>query len=876
MKTIREKTTFTVSVALLTILIVLYLVLRVIIGSSRRRTEDYLMAGFAKVETKNARRNILRINDAIKMHCRNLSLKAADWAQWDDTYRYMYDRNHAYASSNLTPAALSALQINMIAIVDTGGKPLHCMGFNMESSQEVDIIGDFRRHITPGSPLLRHEGDTGISKGIVLMPEHAMMVTSRPVMSSTGRGPSRGSLMFGRYLDDRFFRELSHMTHLTVDCFNVDDTVPSDVAAALNAMVSGDSIMIVPANDSLLTGYIVLRDIYGKKAVCLRMTSDRDIYRQGTAILEVISDGVRITTALLLLSIFLTGLILAMVIVTLMDKLVLRRLDTIARRTLAIGEDASFSGRLPVKGTDEICSLARSVNGMLEALELSVEIIRHRDEEAGVLMANVPIGLCSLDESLRIRPHYSRVLTTMFGVSDCASMDIFTLLDITAADKEDLALYLSLLRERPLSEMEMTDLNPCDELHYVTRGQDIRLQVQFHLMELETGGHQYILVIIKDVTEEKRLALQVDTTRKENMQLKMISENPELFREFLIESRRIIANVQECANRLQQGTVDYRELQAVFRGVHTIKGVTVSFGLVDVTRIAGELEEYLTVLLRNADFGEDEKKHLTELIGGLAAEYEKVTGLSHGLLGVSFDEYEPVIRVTISAIDEIIALIHHRNVSESSAGPPSNELINEIAARISRLKRLPAYQALARSLRIVPDLITRLNKNCRLVIHGKECMLSYETATVLNGALVHLLRNAIDHGIEAPEERIAAGKQEWGEVKLELICTGETLSLILSDDGRGLDPDAIKEAAVKGGFFTGEDIDSMSSLEVQQIILTPGFTTAGHINDVSGRGVGLDAVVTLLEEHNGTVEISSEYGKGTVVHLTVPECNIPV
>ena len=875
MKTIRSQTTVTLTIALMAILVVLYFFVSLIIRRSRIHTAETLSAGFSQLEEQEARRNVRRVGDAIEMFGRNLSIKAADWAQWDDTYRYMHDHNDGYEFSNLTPEALLTLRINLIAFVDTADRIIFCSGIDLDTEKEFDILPAVQEHISAGSSFLEHPADTGACRGLVLLPQNVMMIASRPILTSKGSGPSRGSLIFGRFLDSRMFNDLSVLTHLSVNCFRLDDSLPEASAEAVSSLITGDSMYIVTDSDSEINGYSLYKDIYGNNAICLHMASDRDVHHHAVVTLDVVRHNNRITFLLLVVSIVVTGIALVVVIIGIMDNLVLRRLDTITQQTLAIGETASFTGRLPVTGSDEIASLSRSINGMLEALELSVEIIRGRDEEAGAIMANVPIGLCSLDQSLRIKPHYSRVIHSMFGVKECAGMTIMELLDINDEAGKDLTLFLGLLKERPLSYREMSGLNPCDEVHYVSRGKEAWLQVQFGLMEAERNDLPDVLVVIKDMTDEKLLAMKVDAVHKENIQLKMVAENPDLYREFLGESKRILATVEQRVKRLNAGNVNLHEISAVFRGVHTIKGIAGTFGLEDVSRIAGNCEELLSHLMTTEIMPAPEREKLEIFISEIVDAFDSITILTRGLFCDAVDEHELAVRVPVSAINGTLHAVQS-GMRGLVGGGDMDAAMKLIALSINRLKRIPAQRALARSLRIVPGLIERLRKDCRLIVDGSECLIDYEAAAGLNGALIHLLRNAIDHGVEPPDERIANGKHPEGKVTLAISCSKDTLTITLSDDGRGLDPEKLKETALRGEYYSEKELEKMTVAELFRLILTPGFTTVRHISDVSGRGVGLDVVLATVENLNGTLNITSEPGRGTTFILSIPECGGPV
>src|SRR5690606_27597258 len=153
---------------------------------------------------------------------------------------------------------------------------------------------------------------------------------------------------------------------------------------------------------------------------------------------------------------------------------------------------------------------------------------------------------------------------------------------------------------------------------------------------------------------------------------------------------------------------------------------------------------------------------------------------------------------------------------------------------------------------------------------GEETELDRSIVHQLGDPLVHLVRNAVDHGLESPEERVALGKPPAGRLVLSARHEGNHVVIEVTDDGRGIDHEKIAAIALERGVLTQEELDMMTPAQRLQLIFRPGFSTAKEVTDVSGRGVGMDAVRTAMESLNGQVEVFSEPGKGTRVTLRLP------
>ena len=203
--------------------------------------------------------------------------------------------------------------------------------------------------------------------------------------------------------------------------------------------------------------------------------------------------------------------------------------------------------------------------------------------------------------------------------------------------------------------------------------------------------------------------------------------------------------------------------------------------------------------------------------------------------------------------------------------------ITDIAKIISNLQqdvmsvRLQPIEIVFNTLpRLVRDLSRKMGKKVDFIIEGQETEVDRSVIEHLKDPLLHLLRNSVDHGIESPEERIAAGKPETGTVHLSAFHAQDNIIIKLKDDGKGINPDTLRQTAVTKNIASAEDAAKMTDEEVINLIFASGFSTAKKITDVSGRGVGLDVVKTNVEVMNGTVSVSSEPGKGTTFTLTLP------
>ena len=189
---------------------------------------------------------------------------------------------------------------------------------------------------------------------------------------------------------------------------------------------------------------------------------------------------------------------------------------------------------------------------------------------------------------------------------------------------------------------------------------------------------------------------------------------------------------------------------------------------------------------------------------------------------------------------------------------------------VMKTRMQPIKKVFGRFPRVVRDLARSLSKDIKLEMEGEETDLDKNLVEALADPLVHLVRNAVDHGIEMPDDREAAGKPRTGTVLLRASQEGDHIELSISDDGKGMDPDILRGIAVKKGLMDEDTAARLSDHDCYNLIFAPGFSTKEEISDISGRGVGMDVVKTRIIQLNGSVEIDSKLGEGSVLTIKVP------
>jgi len=251
----------------------------------------------------------------------------------------------------------------------------------------------------------------------------------------------------------------------------------------------------------------------------------------------------------------------------------------------------------------------------------------------------------------------------------------------------------------------------------------------------------------------------------------------------------------------------------------------------------------------------------------------------------SAPQAETTVRVDTKRLDQIMNMvgelvlvrnrllslgINSNDESMSKAIANLDVVTGDLQGAVMKTRMQPIKKVFGRFPRVVRDLARSLKKEITLELVGEETDLDKNLVEALADPLVHLVRNSVDHGIEMPDDRAAAGKPRMGTVQLSASQEGDHILLTIEDDGKGMDPEKLKEIAINRGVLDADAAARMSDVEAFNLIFAPGFSTKTEISDISGRGVGMDVVKTKINQLNGTVNIDSQLGKGTRLDIKVP------
>jgi two-component system, chemotaxis family, sensor kinase CheA len=272
--------------------------------------------------------------------------------------------------------------------------------------------------------------------------------------------------------------------------------------------------------------------------------------------------------------------------------------------------------------------------------------------------------------------------------------------------------------------------------------------------------------------------------------------------------------------------------------------------------------------------GRDDLRGAVGSLGAITSELASDRGVSRRVAQARVAGGTTIVRGLETLGDELsrVERVLTEVTTELDTGTDRLDAISaELREQVMRLRMIPLAGVFRKHVRTVRDLAGSLGKRARLELEGDETELDKLLVEALDEPLMHLVRNAVDHGLESTEGRLAAGKPEEGVVQLVACHRGNQVEIRVSDDGRGLDPAKLKAKAVERGLITDEEAEAMDDRSARELIFRAGFSTAATVSDVSGRGVGMDVVrQTIIARLKGTIDVESTVGQGSTFVLKLP------
>jgi len=375
---IRKKVLLIVACTIVAIVVIDYLLIR-----------TFFLKSYLELEEKEAFRQLSVVEKALSGEAQALLRAAADWAAWDDTLRFIKDRNKAYITSNLNDASLANLGLNIILYADRTGKTVYAKAMDLRKGTEMPFPVAFKDYVGVHPFILNLDSARSTLSGIILVSGNPILIALHPILASDLKGPVRGTLVFARYLDDRALKRLSSSLEVDIILYQFHDSdIPPHVQETLSSLTPDGPPHIYTAADQV-SAFKQLKDISGKPIMILGAKMPRDTYFHGL-------NHLKYFTA----SLFLAGLIFLVVKIIVLDRIVLSRISKFSGQVREIGASQDLSLRLPVRGKDELYTLAADINSMLDTIQKSQADIQAAKEMAEGESAKLSAMISGMEEGV--------------------------------------------------------------------------------------------------------------------------------------------------------------------------------------------------------------------------------------------------------------------------------------------------------------------------------------------------------------------------------------------------------------------------------------------------------------------------------------------
>ena len=573
-----------------------------------------------------------------------------------------------------------------------------------------------------------------------------------------------------------------------------------------------------------------------------------------TVLKKNLSDTVRILSAVTLLALILLaglGILLYRRITLPISRMQVMMTD------IATSQD--FSRRLPLDREDEIGRSIAAFNTMIAKIQESSSLLKQKSADIQSMLQNIPQGILTIVQGNTIHPEYSAYLESILEVNQidhCNVMEVvFSGSTLGANVLSQVEATIAACIGEDLMNFEFNEHLLITEFEKVMAdGTRKIIELNWSPIANEAGCTDRLLLSLRDVTELRMLAAEANQ-KKHELEIigEIISLSQEKFYEFIENSMNFInENHQLIA---QHSTLDSDVVAQLFRNMHTLKGNARTYGLAHLANKVHATEQtYAALRKQDSSMTWDQQRLLVELaeVQAFLEQYARINEESLGRRGPGRrGNVERYLLVDKQQIQDTIRRLEAVNVSNLHELLEVREAVHQVLRSLGTESLHAVLKDIIDSL---PSLAQELEKPApQIHIHANGFVVKNQAASVLKNVFMHLIRNSLDHGIEPTPLRIAEGKPETGTLTITLQPNGPMMDISLTDDGRGLALDNIRTSALEKGLLSDQDTPKDS--DIAKVIFKPGFSTAKSVTNVSGRGVGMDAVLNFVKREGGTVDL---------------------
>lgn len=525
-----------------------------------------------------------------------------------------------------------------------------------------------------------------------------------------------------------------------------------------------------------------------------------------------------------------------------------------------IATSQDFTRRLPVQHMDEVGHSIVAFNGMIEKIQQASAQLKQKTADMQAMLQNIPQGILTVVDGNRIHPEYSAFLETVFETQDIAGRDLMELLFADTNLGADTLSQIEAIGGACIGEDVMNfifneHLMVGEVEKKMADGRVKILDLSWSPITDEEGIVIRLMLCVRDVTELRKLTAEANEQKRE---LEMIGEilaiSAGKFQEFIATSRRFLAENEQIVHQNPEATAF--AIAKLFRNMHTIKGNGRTYGLLHLANVVHAVEQHYDDL-RHPETGAvwDQSRLMADLaaVREIVDRYARISEVTLGRQNA--EQADANAHHTLTIDRKHIQESLHRLETVNTAN--LHELVavrNAVRRTLRLLGTEPIAETLASVIESLPALAEDLGKAApAFVIEDNGYVVHTHASPMLKNVFMHLIRNAMDHGLETAGERIARGKPPAGTIKLELGVMDGMAHMALGDDGRGLALARIRQIAMERKLIAADA--TPTDAQTARLIMEPGFSTRSEVTEVSGRGVGMDAVLDFVAREHGQIDI---------------------
>jgi len=565
-----------------------------------------------------------------------------------------------------------------------------------------------------------------------------------------------------------------------------------------------------------------------------------------------------------------------------------RTIGSLVKSTEVIAR-GNYTVEVKPESNDEIGNLARFFDQMRLTIKRYTEhlqdLIDEKMQQVNDILNNIDQGLFTINFDGTVNPEYSKRANEILNVKDISKHTIQEIMRLDQKQEQMFSTWLSLVTEKHEIQRwkKIVRLSPVLQLEIMEAGTPEPKYVEFDYQRILDKNNKLskLMILARDVTEERRRDMEIkeQRLRHENEMktvLGIVNTPPEEMKEFVEDMEQRLTQLTATIKFHLQGvekmragypdgaayTIKKEHIDEMYRDIHTLKGNAGSYGFELMSTISHKMENLLDKLREPVETRRDQT--LQDMLDGLEKQ-ETLLEEIRKKMGQFFGEGEdlavkiPLLR--IHSIDEKVKKLDKDVVVAE---------VREILEECSKLTWKQLRDITRKYQKIVQKAGRKLGKEVEFSIEPDKLLLRPDEFNSVDEALVHLTRNAVDHGIEMPEVRLESAKGV-GHVRMSYAVNNENKIITIADDGAGMDCNKISSKAVEKGFITADRCNAMTEKEKLDLIYLPGFSTAETVNDISGRGFGMDIVKKSLDAIGASIAIDSKIGLGTTFTITIPE-----